>query len=178
MTGTAVACKAAGAACILAGSIGLGILRAAQERRRIAYLREILLIVRRMQDEIVYGKHTLPEICLILADCAGPLYRGCFRAIYDLAGQEGGVSLPCLWEEQIMLVQEDAPLSGEEKEFLLHLPNCLGLREEKQQAKSIGRCEEYAFTSCRRAEEAYGNKKKVIFSVSVLAGLLLTVLLL
>ena len=178
MTETAVVFKFAGAACILAGSIGLGAACAAQEKRRIAYLREILLVFRRMQDEITYGKHTLPEICLHLSECGGPLYRGCFRTIYELAKQRDGDSLPHIWEEQIALSQEGAPLSGEEKNLLLQLPKCLGLREEKQQAKSIGRCEEYAFLSCRRAEEAYGNKRKVIFSVSVLAGLFLTILLL
>ncbi len=178
MTGTAAVFKLAGVACILAGSVGWGLGRVGEERRRVEYLREILRIVRRMQDEIDYGKRTLPEICLILSECCGPLYGACFRRIYELTGQGDGAPVKRVWEEQVKACQAEAPLSEAEKAILGNLPQCLGMREEKQQARNIGRYAETAYESCRKAEGAYENKTRMLLSLSVLAGAFLTILLL
>ncbi len=178
MTGMAATFKAAGAVCILAGSAGWGMAWIREERRRVEYLREILCAVRRMKDEIAYGKRTLPELSLLLSECCGPLYCGCFRNIYELAGREEGASIARIWEEQLTTCQQEAPLSGEEKAVLACLPRQLGMQEEKQQARNIGRYEEFILESCRRTERAYADKTKMIFSVSVLAGVFLTILLL
>lgn len=175
---TAVMLKTAGILCILAGSVGFGAARVGEEKRRIRYLREILGIVRRMQDEIAYGKHTLPEICLTLSECCGPLYGACFRSIYEQTAFGDGVPVDRIWREQVELCQKDAPLSEEEKDILADFPQYLDMREEKQQARSIGRCEDFAAENCRKAESAYANRTKMIFSVSLLAGVFLTILLL
>lgn len=178
MIGTAQMFKIAGILCILAGCVGWGANRIGEEHRRIEHLREMLNIIRRIQDEIGYGKHTLPEICLILAECCGPLYRVHFRKIYGQMNQADGTALDRIWVKQIEQCQKDAPLSDEEKEILRNLPQNLGMQEEKLQAKSVGRCEELLVKNCRKAEEAYGNKAKMILSVSVLTGVFLTILLL
>ncbi len=170
--------KAVGVICILAGCVGYGANRVERERSRIAHLKELLSIVRRIQDEISYGKHTLPEICMILAECSKMPYRTAFRQICEQAGRGDGISVARIWAEQIGQCQREAPLSQEEKKILQDLPQDLGMQEEKLQAKSVGRCEELLARNCRKAEEAYENKAKMIFSVSVLTGVFLTILLL
>jgi hypothetical protein len=54
----------------------------------------------------------------------------------------------------------------------------LGLQEETMQACNIGQSLDMLNRKCRQAEENYENKTKVIRSVSILTGLLLTLLLL
>ena len=170
--------KIVGIFCILSGCVGWAIGRIREEQGRIRHLREMIFVIRRIRDEISYGKHTLPEICLILDECCSPLYRSHFRQIYEQMSRENGTSLDHVWEQQMEQCLRDAPLSEEEKDILKYLPQNIGMQEEKLQAESIGRSVELLVRNCRKAEDAYENKARMIFSVSVLTGIFLTILLL
>ncbi len=170
--------KLGGILCILAGCIGWGGSRISEEKCRIRHLRELIRIIKRIQNEISYGKHTLPEICLILAECSDVLYRPYFQRIYEQVGRENGASLTQVWEQQIGQCLREAPLSEEEKEILKDIPRSMGLLEEKQQAESIGQSMDLLVRTCTKAEENYENKSKMIFSVSLLTGIFLIILVL
>lgn len=158
--------------------MGWGAGRIREEQGRIQHLRGMIFIIKRIRDEISYGKHTLPEICLILAECCSPLYRSHFRQIYEQMEHGGRLALDHIWEQQIEKCLQGAPLSEEEKDILKYLPQNMGMQEEKLQAESIGRSVELLVRNCRKAEDAYENKARMIFSVSVLTGIFLTILLL
>lgn len=170
--------KIVGIICILAGCIGWGNGKVRQERDRIRRLRELIHIVRRIQDEISYGKHTLPEICLILADCSDTWYDPYFRKIHRQMTQGNGTGLKEVWGMHMEACLKDLPLQEEEREVIRTLPAYLGLQEETRQAMGLGQSVELLTRKCRQAEEAYGNRSKMIHSVSILAGLLLSILLL
>ena len=170
--------KIVGIFCILMGCIGYGINRIGEERSRVVHLREMIYIIKRIQDEISYGKHTLPEICLILAECCSPLYQLYFRQIYEQMSVNNGTSLNCIWEQQMEQCVRDTPLTDEEKDILKFLPQNLGMRDEKLQAECIGRSVELLARSRRKSEDAYENKARMILSVSVLTGVFLTIMLL
>ena len=146
--------KVVGILCILAGCAGFGNLKVRQEKDRIRHLRAFIHIMRRIQNEISYGKHTVPEICLIIAD------------------------LKETWKEQMEACLRELPLQAEEKEAIMNLPVFLGLQEENRQAMGLEQSVELLTRKCRQAEEAYDNRAKMIHSVSILAGLLLSILLL
>lgn len=170
--------KLIGFFCILAGCIGWGINKIAEEQSRIRHLRELIRIIKRMQDEISYGKHTLPEICLILSEYCDVLYQPYFYQIYEHINQCGGAGVDQVWEEQMRGCLQEAPLTKEEKDILINLPRSLGLQEEKLQAQSIGQSMDLLNRTCRQAEDAYENRAKMLLGVSVLAGVFLTILLL
>ena len=67
--------KLAGILLLMAGCAGLGFERVAEEKRRINELREMRRMIVRMQDEMLYGKRTLPEICLLFGQCMKVPYR-------------------------------------------------------------------------------------------------------
>lgn len=170
--------KIVGILCILLGCAGLGTNQIREEQSRVQHLRELIRIIRRIQDEISYGKHTLPEICLILSEYCHASYRPYFRQVYEQMNQGNGVSFERIWEQQMRQCMHSAPLSEEEKDILRSLPKNLGMQEEKLQAENIGQSMELLVRKCRKAEDAYENKARMILSVSVLAGVFLTVLLL
>ena len=85
--------KLVGSLCILAGCIGWGAGRIGEEKSRIRHLQEWIRIIRRIQNEIAYGKRTLPEICLLLSESCPEPYRECFGAIYEQAGRQEGEGL-------------------------------------------------------------------------------------
>lgn len=169
--------KVVGIACILVGCIGWGIDRIVEEQSRVQHLREMIRIIKRIQDEISYGKHTLPQICLTLSEYCNELYQPYFKEIYEQMDQGSGISLEQIWGRQMGECLHRAPLSEEEKDILRSLPQNLGIQEEKLQAKSIGQSMEYLVRQCRKAEDAYDNRSRMILSVSVLMGVFLTILL-
>ena len=170
--------KVVGIVCILVGCTGWGVNRITEERSRVHHLREMIRIIKRIQDEISYGKHTLPQICLTLSEYCNVLYQPYFKRIYEQMNQGSGISLEQIWGQQIGQCLHHAPLSEEEKDILRNLPQNLGIQEEKLQAKSIGQSMEYLVRQCGKAEDAYDNRARMILSVSVLMGVFLTILLL
>lgn len=169
--------KVVGFLCIMIGCIGLGDGRIHEEKDRVRHLRELIRIVRRIQDEIRYGKHTLPEICLILSEYSDTWYGSYFWQIYEQFEQKNGTDLETIWTNQMDLCFRGVPLQEEEKDVLRRLPDNLGLQEETLQAVNIGQSMDMLVRKCRQAEEAYEGKVKVIRSVSILVGLFLTILL-
>lgn len=159
------------------GSIGWGETKIREEKDRVWHLRELLRIIRRIQDEMQYGKHTLPEICLLLSGNSDTWYGTCFRQIYEQLVQRNGTGLETIWSRQMELCFRHVPLQEEEKDVLRRLPDSLGMQEETLQAMSIGRSMDMLVRKCRQAEEAYEGKARVIRSVSILTGLLLTIFL-
>lgn len=169
--------KLVGILCILTGCIGLGGNKVKEEKRRIRHLQEMIRIIKRIQNEISYGKHTLPEICLILSEHCYEPYRPYFRAIYEQTLQRDGAGLSRVWEQQTRLCLHNAPLQQEEKEILQGLLRSTGIQEENYQAESMGQSMDWLTRKCRQAEDAYENKSRMIFSLSVLAGVFLAILL-
>lgn len=169
--------KLAGILCILAGCMGMGGDRIREEKNRVRHLQELIRIMKRIQNEIGYGKHTLPEICLILSEHCYEPYRKYFRAIYEQTRQQGGGRLDRVWEQQIRLCLQNAPLQEEEKEILYSLLRNTGIQEETYQAESMGQSMDLLTRKCRQAEDAYENKSRMIFSLSILAGVFLVILL-
>ena len=169
--------KITGAMCVLIGCIGYGIEKIGRERGRVEHLREMICIIRRIQDEISYGKHTLPEICLILSEHCDVFYRPFFRQIYEYTNNGNGTPFGSIWEQQIGLCLRDTPLTKEEKNILRSLPQNLGIQDEKLQAENIGRIIDLLGRKCRKAEDAYENKARMILSVSLLTGVFLIILL-
>lgn len=170
--------KAIGIVCILAGCIGWGNRRAGQERERIRHLKMLFHMLGQMRSEISYGKHTLPEICLLLAELNDKCYSLCFRRIYEQTSGEGGTDFPAVWAAEMGRCLEGLPLREDERETVAELPKLLHFREESGQAGRIAQAEAFLEGRYRQAEECYENRSKMIHSVSILTGLLLAILLL
>lgn len=170
--------KLAGILLLMAGCTGLGINKVAEEKQRIKELREIRSIIIRMQSEMVYGKRTLPEICLLFGDCAKEPYRSAFLTLYERMEENDGRVLQVLWEEQIEWCMKDLPLRREEKDILKELPGQLGILEETIQAAGVGQSLDIITEHIEKAQTEYENKAKVIMSISIMAGLFLIILLL
>lgn len=170
--------KLAGCLCIVCGCIGWGGNRIREEKKRIRHLQELIRIIRRIQSEISYGKHTLPEICLILSESCQEPFGGCFGAIYERTGRQDDSCLGQVWIQEITRCMQAVSLQEEEQEILRDLPQNLGLQEEKYQAESIGQSIDLLIRKCRRAEDACENKSRVIFSLSILTGVFLVILVL
>ncbi|MCX4323913.1 MAG: stage III sporulation protein AB [Lachnospiraceae bacterium] len=170
--------RAIGFLCILAGCAGWGHSLAGQERERVRHLRALSRMLSRMRSEISYGKHTMPEICLLLAESSDGCYSICFGSIYGRTAGEGSADFPKVWEEEMEKCLEPLPLREDERRTMMELAKSLCFREEIGQAGRVGQAEEFLEGRYRQAEETFENRSKMIHSVSILTGLLLAILLL
>ena len=170
--------KAVGFFCILAGCAGWGHSLAGQEKERVRHLMMLSQILSRMRSEISYGKHTMPEICLLLAELDDKCYASCFGRIYERTAGEGGTDFPKVWEEEFGKCLAPLPLREEERKIMTELAKSLRFREENGQAGRVGQAEVFFEDRYRQAGEMVGNRSKMIHSVSILTGLLLAILLL
>lgn len=170
--------KIAGVLFVLAGCIGWGNEKVGQEKDRIRNLRILFHILGQMRSEISYGKHTLPEICLILAEKNDECYKMCFRRIYEHTQTENTVAFPEAWAMEMKSCLEKLPLLEDERQSVVELPKTLNFQEESEQAGRIRQAEDFLESRYRQAEEAFANRSKMIRSISILTGLLLAILLL
>mgnify|MGYP002510094614 CR=1 FL=1 len=164
--------------CILAGCAGWGHSLARQEKERVRHLRTLFQMLGQIKSEISYGKHTMPEICLLLEELNDECYSECFGRIYKRTAVEGGTDFPKVWEEELAKCMASFPLREDEKRTVAELAKSLRFREEGGQAGRVGQAEVFLEGRYRQAEEACENKSKMIHSVSILTGLLLAILLL
>lgn len=167
-----------GVFCILAGCAGWGSTKAALEKERVGHLRTLFHILGQMSGEISYGKHTLPEVCLLLSELNDDCYRTCFSRIYERTREENGEDFSKVWETEMTNCLEKIPLREDERETVIGLPRTLSFREEGGQSGRIGQAEAFLERRYRQAEETYENRSKMICSVSILTGLLLAIVLL
>ena len=170
--------KVMGMACIMTGCIGFAAVRTKEERYRIFHLREMIRIIRRIQDEMGYGKRTVPEICALLMEIAASPYDNCFGEIYQQMDRQQGVEIGTLWKEKVEACLQNAGLSEDEKSILSRLPESLGIQDERLQAAGIGQSIDRLERSLQEAEVSYGNRSRMIYSVSTLVGIFIVILLL
>lgn len=170
--------KLIGVFCILAGCAGWGNTKAAMEKERVRHLRTLFHILGQMRGEVSYGKHTLPEICLLLSELNDDRYKTCFSRIYEQTREENGGDFLKVWEMEMGNCLEGLLLREDERETMTGLPKTLNFREEGGQSERIGLAEAFLEGRYRQAEETYENRSKMIRSVSILTGLLLAMILL
>lgn len=170
--------KLAGILLLMIGCTGLGINKVSEEKRRIKELREIRRMIVRMQNEMSYGKRTLPEICLLFGQCMEEPYRSAFLELFYKLEENDGTVLEVMWKEQMDACMMGLPLKEEEKIILRDLPQHLGIQDEAMQAADIGQSLDMLEDHIRQAETEYESKTRMIMSISVMAGLFLIILLL
>ncbi len=163
---------------LMTGCIGLGYHTVSEEKQRIRELREIRHMMLRIQSEMTYGKRTLPEICNLLAENGEEPYRTIFRRIFQKAEENDGATLERIWMEEMENGLRNLPLKREEKTILKNLSGCNGIADENMQAAGVGQSLDVLTRQIDRAETEYENKSRVIMSISVTAGLFLSILLL
>lgn len=162
----------------MTGCAGWGNRLAGQEKERVRHLRTLFHVMGQIRSEISYGKHTMPEICLLLSESNDECYSKCFGQIYERTVGENGKDFQTVWEETMENFLKPFPLREDEKRAVSELAKSLGFQEAGGQAGRIGQTEAFLEGRYRQAEETCENRSKMIHSVSILTGLLLAILLL
>lgn len=162
---------------IIAGCTGIAAVLCGDLRSRLLLLRQISEIYEDMKYYISYQKATVPETLLRLSEREKEPFSEAFLAIYERMNEQGG-NLPEIWREQMEKALAHTPLQAKEKKLMLDFPSCLGYMEEGAQAGALN---ELLREAVRQTEELSGeqkNKNKMMMSLGVAGGVLLSIMLL
>lgn len=170
--------KLCGVLLLLSGSTGLGwsIKEALQSRLKELYrLREILCT---LQNEIVYSRTTMPEACCRMGESLPNPYQEAFLGIHQSMVQNSGEAFAEIWKRQMNPCLSQIDISRGDKELLLEFGNCIGQIDNKLQAELVTGYMNRLELSIDRLEKEMSNRCRVIMSLSIMGGLMMTIILL
>lgn len=170
--------KAAGVALLMIGSIGMGLVLKKEAGDHLQELYRFRTILQMLQNEILYHKSPLPEVCLRIGSSLEDPYRSAFFRIHDEMTGRCGESFLQIWQKHMTVCLKAVKVSPGEKDILLELGSCAAYSDERAQAEAINLYMHRLDLAADRLEKNLEHKEKLIMSMSVMGGLLLAVILL
>lgn len=168
--------KMVGCLLVVMGCTGFAQSICREGKSRLEMLKNLRSVFEALKYYIAYQKAAIPEALWKLSDKGGPLLSDAFKEIYKKVCEEGE-SFPLIWHQQMEKALAGSCLTKEEQRLVLDFPSCLGFMEENAQA---GALDELLWEINLHIEELTAEQKsknKMIMSLGVGAGVLLSILL-
>lgn len=161
---------------VITGSVGFAQSICREEKRRLEMLKQMRGIFETMKYYIAYQKATIPETLWKLSDKCDDALSKAFKEIYNTVYRKGE-SFPLMWKRQMEAVLMDSALTGAEKKLLLDFPSYLGFMEENAQAGALDEILREINLHIEELTREQKSKNKMIMSLGVAVGVMLTILL-
>ena len=145
--------------------------------RRLFLLKQIRIIYENLKYYIAYQKAAVPEALRKLSENNEEPFKRAFEKIYGEVWEEGQ-NFPLTWQRHMGEILENQPLTKKEKEFILDFPSHLGFMEENAQAQALDGLLREIKLHFEAVEKEQKSKNKMIMSLGVGAGVLISILLL
>ena len=144
---------------------------------RLILLKRIRSVYEYMEFQISYGKLPIPEILKKLS------YKDelCFQQEFGRIAQrmeDGGSDLAVIWREELVFPLKKSGLRQKEQEWLLAFPTKQGFLRGQAQAESLGEIRRELEEGIESLQQEQKNGNKMIMSVGVAGGVLLSILFL
>lgn len=166
-----------GSLMVISGCIGFAGSLCRDINMRLKLLKQIRGIYENMKYYIAYQKAAVPEALLRLSGTGQEPFGEAFGAVCE-GIYEGRENLSVLWKEQMDKALQQTPLKKQEKKLLYDFPSCLGFMEENAQAMALEELLRETSGQIEQLEQEKRNKNKMIMSLGVSVGILISILLL
>lgn len=166
-----------GGICLLTGSVGMGWSWREYLKQEVAQLYEMRQIMKMFQSEITYSHVPLQEACRRISGQVREPYKEAFLKIHEHMLRNNGEKFEEIWKEQIKVCMQQLAVRGEEKRFLYEFGTNVGFMDERMQVEVLEQLMDKLQLAIDRQERELANKCRVVMSISVLGGLMLTILL-
>lgn len=144
---------------------------------RLALLKKVKSIYESMQYYISYQKATIPETLRKLAEKEKEPFGEAFVQIDERVCVKGE-DLPSAWKSSMEKALETLPLTKAERKLVMDFPESLGFMEENAQAGALDELLREINLRIEELEKEQKSKNKMIMSLGVAAGVLISILLL
>lgn len=166
-----------GSLLVILGAFGFSVSLCLEYRMRLILLKQIRGVYEYMEFQISYGKLPIPEILRKLS------FKDelCFRQEFGRIAQrmeEGGQELAVIWKEELGPSLRKSGLKKKEQEWLLAFPSKQGFLVGQAQAESLGEIRRELEAGIQSLQQEQKSRSKMIMSVGVAGGVLLSILFL
>lgn len=169
--------KLIGCVLVISGCIGFAGSICRDVSERLFLMKKIKNIYENLKYYIAYQKAAVPEALFHLSQKGEEPFADAFEKIYRIVYDEGE-DFPYVWRFCMEKVLENTPLAPAEKKLLYDFPSCLGFMEENAQAAAIDELLREVNLHVEELEKEKKNKNKVVMSLGVASGVMLSILLL
>ncbi len=169
--------RLAGCILVISGCAGFAGSVCRDENMRLKLLKQIRSVYENMKYYIAYQKAAVPEALGRIAGKGQEPFAPVFAEIYRKTYEEGG-DFPLVWRQHMEKALEGTPLTRDEKKLALDFPACLGFMEERAQAGALDELLREVNLHIENIEREKKDKNKVIMSLGVAVGVLVSILLL
>lgn len=167
-----------GAVMVVGGSGALGFYYGGQLRRRLSQLRTVRQILYMLKGEIHYSAAALPESFLHIAGKTQQPFREFLEQVAGRLYALDGECLEQVWQQEVRGIRKKLSLTAEEIGEWECLGGRLGYLDRTMQLQLIDLFLEQWEGKIRLLEKECGKTCRLYQYLGVLAGLLLTVVLL
>lgn len=169
--------RLAGCILVISGCAGFAGSLCRDENMRLKLLKQIRSIYENLKYYIAYQKAAVPEALRRIAGKGQEPFAPVFEEIYQKTYEEGE-NFPLVWKRYMEKAMEGTPLTKAEKKLVLDFPACLGFMEEQAQAGALDEVIREVNLHIEELEKGKKDKNKVIMSLGVAVGVLVSILLL
>ena len=166
-----------GSVLILAGFFGEAFRICRDYRKRIFLLKKMQCLYEQMKYEISYGKGPIPILLERLSKRSDMIFQVQFQKIADEMCVSGK-PFEKIWKSHLQDELEGTPLRKQEQELLLCFPEKQGFLEEGAQAKALDELIRELQNRIMELEKEQKSKNKMVMSMGIAGGMLLSILLL
>ena len=159
-----------GSLLVIVGAFGFSVSLCLEYRMRLMLLKQI-------RGVYEYGKLPIPEILRKLSFKDELCFRQEFGRIARRM-EEGGQELAVIWKEELGPSLRKSGLKKKEQEWLLAFPLKQGFLIGQAQAESLGEIRRELEDGIQSLQQEQKSRSKVIMSVGVAGGVLLSILFL
>lgn len=162
---------------IIAGCMGVAAVVCRDYNSRLFLLKQIREIYENLKYYIAYQKMTIPEAMLRLSEKERDPFSAVFHAIYE-ESRSGNGNFPDIWKRHIGKMLSGSALRDVEKKLLFDFPSCLGYMEEGAQAGALDELQREVIRCIEELSGEQKSKNKMVMSLGLAGGVLLSILLL
>lgn len=168
--------KGIGLFMILAGCSGLGLWYSGQFQKQFATLQAFCSMLELYLGQIRFGRYSLPECCLQLAERVQEPYGKIFGDIYEEACANSGESFGSICERYLTEGLKTAVCQKKDKEIFVSCFSKGGFEEDVQQLRYIEQAKAELEDRLARTAGENASKCRLALSLGTMGGLLLVLL--
>jgi len=166
-----------GAALLLFGTGGYSYCICREMEQRLECLYEIKKIYQQFMGLVSYSSAAFPELCRMTAENR----KGCFQQLLHTAFLEmeknTGKPLPEIWRETVDKLFGEFPLKKKDKVHLTDFFSDFGCADKSIQLRSMENRMQLLEVEINETQTHLSEKKKIIMSLGLMAGLLFAIVL-
>lgn len=169
--------KITGVILCVAGCTGYGLIKISNWKGAIEEMEQWILLLERMKGYIQYRKDVIAEVCCQMDPNMYGLAGVYVTEVGNEAKENRKLSFSKIWREKMGKWSERSNLPASGKQMILNFPNYVGEQNHEQQIKDMEfflekiRKEKYVF------EKQVEDKRRPLMAVSLIIGMVISILL-